>query len=92
MTSQHDDKKIKKSPQKDLLLKETLKNQDPTQLPKDEKFYENFHNEIMLAIETVEAKKTNKWSQPFVFLEPGEVHNDIEKNKLVASQTIKLPS
>lgn len=78
MTSGYDKNKIKKSPQKDLLLKETLKTSDRTKIPDDEKFYESMHNDIMSGIEATEIKNAIKWSQPFVFLEPGIATAEIQ--------------
>lgn len=54
----------------DILLKETLKKEDRIKIPVDEKFYQKMQNNIMAAIENSEMKETDKWSKPWVFLEP----------------------
>ncbi len=54
----------------DVLLKQTLKKEDRVVLPDTEDFYINMHNKIMHAVHQTEIKQYDKWSKPWVFLEP----------------------
>jgi hypothetical protein len=55
---------------KDVLLKATLKHEDRIKIPTDQNFFDSMHNNIMAAIENLEVHKADKWSKPWVFLEP----------------------
>ncbi len=73
MTSSTNKNIIRKKPQKDLFLKETLKKEDQVKIPQDQAIHDEIHNHIMNAVEKLQIKKLNKWAQPFVFLEPNDI-------------------
>ena len=54
-------------PTSDLVKK--LKQEDPIELPMDENFYNQLHNQIMASIEQIEVKPLSRWSKTWVFLE-----------------------
>lgn len=61
------------------LLKEKMLKEDTVVLPENAEFYQALHNKIMIGVENAEIKKLSKWSQAWVFLEPG---NADMKNKI----------
>lgn len=54
---------------KDMILVKKLKAEDSIELPMDESFFENMHNNIMLSVVKTEVKPLNKWTKTWVFLE-----------------------
>ena len=56
-------------PQKDVIIKQTLKKEDYLELPMDDSFYEKMHDQIMQAVEKSEMKTEPKWLKAKVFLE-----------------------
>ncbi len=54
----------------EALIKQKLKKEDPVELPMNENFYADMHNNIMLAVEKTEIKQLNRWAKTWVFLEP----------------------
>lgn len=54
----------------DILLKETLKKEDRIKIPNEDQFYLKMQSNIMMAIENSQIKKIDKWSKPWVLLEP----------------------
>ena len=51
------------------LLTQKLKKMDSIELPMDENFFDNMHNQIMQAVEKTEIKQLNRWAKTWVFLE-----------------------
>lgn len=54
---------------KDVILARKLKAEDRLELPMDENFFDNLHNQIMLSVEKTEVKPVNKFEKTWVFLE-----------------------
>ena len=50
-------------------LEKKLKQEDMLELPMDEKFYDQLHNQIMASIEKTEVKPLSRWAKTWVFLE-----------------------
>jgi hypothetical protein len=57
------------SKMKDAILEKKIKKEDPIELPMDEKFYEDMHNQIMQSIEHTEIKPPTRLEKAWVFLE-----------------------
>lgn len=54
----------------EALIKQTLKKEDPVELPMNAQFYEDMHNNIMQTVAKTEIKQLNRWAKTWVFLEP----------------------
>ncbi|MBC7742956.1 MAG: hypothetical protein H7061_12220 [Bdellovibrionaceae bacterium] len=54
---------------KNELFAKKIKKEDPIELPMDEKFFENMHNQIMQAVEQIEVKPPSRWAKTWIFLE-----------------------
>lgn len=55
------------------LFKQLLIKEDKLKVPEDAEFYNNLHERIMSGVEKAEIRKNSKWSQTWVFLEPGQI-------------------
>lgn len=53
----------------DSLLTQQLKKMDSVELPMDENFFDQMHDQIMQAVEKTEIKQLNRWAKTWVFLE-----------------------
>lgn len=54
---------------KEVLIEQKLKKEDPFELPMDEHFFDQMHDKIMQAVEKTEIKEQTKWTKTWVFLE-----------------------
>ncbi len=54
---------------KDAILERKIKKEDPIELPMDEKFFENMHNQIMQSIEQTEITPPTRLEKAWLFLE-----------------------
>lgn len=54
---------------KEMVIKNKLQKEDPVDLPMDDQFFENMHDQIMQAVEKTEIRQLNRWSKARVFLE-----------------------
>lgn len=50
-------------------LKKKLRQEDPVELPMDEKFYDNLHDKIMSSIQKTEVKPLGRIAKTWIFLE-----------------------
>ena len=57
------------STMKDALLVRKMKTEDSLELPMDDQFFDQLHQNIMCAVEKTEIKPVKKWQKTWVFLE-----------------------
>lgn len=54
---------------KEVMIVRKMKSEDSIELPMDDLFFDQLHNNIMAAVEKVEIKQPTKWQKTWVFLE-----------------------
>ncbi len=54
---------------KEILIEQKLKKEDPFEFPMDDNFFDQMHDKIMQAVEKTEIKQQTKWTKTWVFLE-----------------------
>lgn len=54
---------------KEAILVHKMKTEDPVELPMEDLFFDQLHNNIMAAVEKTEIKKPTKWQKAQIFLE-----------------------
>jgi hypothetical protein len=81
---------MKTSRMKETLLAKKIKKEDPIELPMDEKFYENMHNQIMLAVEKTEIKPPSRWAKTWVFLEASTIRSRVIGKKIIKTSIVGL--
>ncbi len=71
MTSRQSTSQHKKNNQlnKEVLIEQKLKKEDPFEFPMDDNFFDQMHDKIMQAVEKTEIKDQTKWTKTWVFLE-----------------------
>ncbi|MBC7419832.1 MAG: hypothetical protein H7328_03805 [Bdellovibrio sp.] len=75
---------------KENILAKKLKKEDPIELPMDEKFFENLHDQIMKAVEKTEVKPLSRWAKTWVFLETNTVRSRAMSKKIVKTSFVGL--
>ncbi len=73
---------------KETFLAKKLKKEDPIELPMDEKFYEDMHNQIMKAVERTEVKPLSRWAKTWVFLEASTIRSRGIGKKIVKTSIV----
>ena len=75
---------------KETILAKKIKKEDPVELPMDEKFYENLHNQIMAAVEKTEMKPVSRWAKTWVFLEANTIRSRALGKKVIKTSFVGL--
>lgn len=68
----------------ETMIAKKLKKEDPIELPMDEKFFENMHDRIMVAVEKKAARPVRWRSKTWVFLE-----SNAERARSIGKKIIK---